>query len=85
MSDTTRTTESDVLDWLVGRITFYNTADEVLPTSPLAELGLDSVYVMTLCGDIEDTYGIDVDPTFFADFETVDDLAAGLSTRIVTS
>jgi acyl carrier protein len=85
MSEKTSTSESEVADWLVGRITFYNTADEVTLSSPLAELGLDSVYVMTLCGDIEDTYGIAVDPTFFAGYETLDDLATGLAARLAAS
>lgn len=82
MSEKTATTESDIANWLVSRITFYDTADVVTPSSPLTELGLDSVYVMTLCGDIEDTYGIEIDPAFFADFDTLDDLATGLSVSI---
>ncbi len=34
---------------------------------------------MTLCGDIEDAYGVAIDPTFFADFATLGDLADGLA------
>ena len=70
--------------WLIDRITFYDQVDaeEVTLDAPLAELGLDSIYVMTLCGDIEDTYGVAIDPTFFADFATLGALADGLTARV---
>ena len=47
--------------------------------TPLAELGLDSVYALTLCGDIEDEYGLDVDPTIVWDYPTIRELAEGIS------
>lgn len=78
---------SPMADWLIGRITFYDQVDaaEVTLDAPLTELGLDSIYVMTLCGDIEDEYGVAIDPTFFADFTTLGDLAEGLAARVATS
>ncbi len=89
MSDTTTTVsteaaESDVALWLVDRIRFYNQVDPATITleAPLTDLGLDSIYVMTLCGDIEDTYGLTIDPTFFADFTTLEELADGLAARV---
>lgn len=80
-------TESQIAQWLVDRITFYDQVDPVLITldAPLNELGLDSIYVLTLCGDIEDSYGLAIDPTFFADFTTLRELAEGLSARIAES
>jgi acyl carrier protein len=37
---------------------------------------------MTLCGDIEDTYEITVDPTFLADLTTLGDVSRELSARV---
>jgi acyl carrier protein len=81
------TAESPVAQWLIDRITFYDQVDASTITldAPLAELGLDSIYVLTLCGDIEDAYGLAIDPTFFADFTTLRDLADALETRIAGS
>lgn len=75
---------SPLAGWLIERIRFYDQVDpeEVALDAPLTELGLDSIYVLTLCGDIEDTYGIAVDPMFMADNGTVRDLASALSARI---
>jgi acyl carrier protein len=78
------TIESPLALWLIDRITFYDQVDAAGVTldAPLTELGLDSIYVMTLCGDIEDAYGVAVDPTFFADFSTLGELADGLTAVI---
>lgn len=78
------TSASPMADWLMGRITFYDQVDaaEITLDAPLTELGLDSIYVMTLCGDIEDEYGVAIDPTFFADYATLGELADGLAARV---
>ena len=84
-SDTAQATaESPIALWLIDRITFYDQVDAAAITldAPLAELGLDSIYVMTLCGDIEDAYKVAIDPTFFADYATLGELAEGLTARI---
>jgi len=80
----TPTTRPDVAAWLIERIRVYDQVepDTVTLTASLDELGLDSIYVMTLCGDIEDTYGITIDPAFFADFETLGDVAKALGERV---
>lgn len=93
MSDTAAQTTtpsaaaSQMADWLIGRIRFYDQvdADEITLDAPLSELGLDSIYVMTLCGDIEDAYGVPIDPTFFADYSTLRALAAGLAEHTSSS
>jgi acyl carrier protein len=74
-------------DWLIDRIRVYDQVDpqQVTLDAPLTDLGLDSIYVMTLCGDIEDTYGLSIDPTFFADLETLGDAARALDERIATT
>ncbi|MCC2034022.1 acyl carrier protein [Microbacterium allomyrinae] len=81
------TAESPLAQWLVDRITFYDQVDAAAITldTPLAELGLDSIYSLTLCGDIEDAYGLAIDPTFLADFASLRELADGLSARIPAS
>ena len=81
---TAATSESPMARWLIDRITFYDQVDaaDVTLDAPLAELGLDSIYVLTLCGDIEDAYSVAIDPTFFADFATLRELADGLAAHI---
>ncbi|WP_239134548.1 acyl carrier protein [Rugosimonospora africana] len=38
---------------------------------PLSEYGLDSVYVLALCADIEDHWGVSVEPTLMWDYPTI--------------
>lgn len=80
----TPTPHPEVAAWLIERIRVYDQveADAITLNASLDELGLDSIYVMTLCGDIEDTYGITIDPVFFADFETLGDVAKALGERV---
>ncbi|BBG01415.1 MULTISPECIES: acyl carrier protein [Pseudonocardia] len=73
-------------DWLVSCIADYREvpAAEIGQDVPLAELGLDSVYALTLCGDIEERWGIETEPTVAWDHPTIGALATHLHERIVT-
>ena len=73
--------------WLIDRIRFYDQVDaaDVTLDAPVADLGLDSIYVMTLCGDIEDAYDVTIDPDFFADFATLGEVAGALTARIAAA
>ncbi|MBB1253130.1 acyl carrier protein [Streptomyces alkaliterrae] len=74
----------EVVDWLIERVAEYREipAADVDPDVPLAELGLDSVYVLSLCGDVEDHYGLVVEPTVAWDHPTVDALAKHLHAEL---
>lgn len=77
------TSEAAIGEWLIGRIRFYGQVedDDVTLDAHLVDLRLDSIFAMTLCGDIEDEYDIVVDPTFLADMTTLGDVSRGLSAR----
>ncbi|HVQ91262.1 MAG TPA: acyl carrier protein [Mycobacteriales bacterium] len=81
MSDTVvGATPEAVRDWLIERVAFYleTPAGEVHPDARFVELGLDSVYALTLCGDIEERYDLSVEPTLAWDYPTVNALAGHL-------
>lgn len=81
------TDATTVQAWLEGRVVAYGKVDagSFTPDTPLAELGLDSVYALTLCGDIEDEFGLEVDPTIVWDHPTIRDLSHGISERLVAA
>ena len=76
-------TATEIEQWLVGRVVAYGKiqADDFTVDTPLAELGLDSVYALTLCGDIEDEFQLEVDPTIVWDHPTIRELAEGIRQR----
>ncbi|WP_406229298.1 acyl carrier protein [Nocardia sp. NBC_01009] len=77
MFSTTVTHPSTIQGWLVERIADYTerAPHQVDPKVPLAELGMDSVSAVTLCGEIEDRWSLDVDPTLVFDYPTIADIA----------
>jgi acyl carrier protein len=66
--------------WLVDRIAIYlkRTPAEIEASVPLAEYGLDSVAALSLCGDIEESFDLVLEPTVAWDFPTVQALAGHL-------
>ena len=77
-------TETELEEWLSSRVVAYGKVKEGSFTveTPFTELGLDSVYALTLCGDIEDAYGIEVDAFIVWDHQNIRELAVGLATLI---
>lgn len=66
--------------WLAERIALYLKREpaDIDPDVPLAEYGLDSVAALSLCGDIEDDFGLEMEPTIAWDYPTVQALVGHL-------
>lgn len=64
--------------WLIERVAFYleRPVDDVDESVPLAESGMTSVSAVGLCGDVEDRFQINADPTMVFDYPTVAEIAA---------
>ena len=63
----------EIANWLTHQIADYLSMKpaDVEPDVPLAEYGLDSVFALGICGDIEDRFDIQVEPTLAWDYPTV--------------
>jgi acyl carrier protein len=77
-------TAENVRTWLIGRVAHYldEPAETIDPETPLGAYGLDSVYAYKLCGEVENTLGLLVEPTVIWDVENLAELAnhiAGLA------
>lgn len=81
MFSTIATPTTTIRDWLVERVADYTerAPHQVDPTVALAELGIDSVSAVTLCGEIEDRWSLDIDPTLVFDYPTIADIATYLA------
>lgn len=77
-------TAESLAPWLADRVAAYTklSADEIDPTVPLANYGLDSVAALSLCGDIEDELDLVVEPTVAWDHPTVEALVAYLLDKL---
>lgn len=75
-----RPSAATVRGWLIERIASQaeRPVEEVDPTVPLTEFGLDSVSVLVVCADLEEYLGVPVDATMVWDHPTI----AALSTAL---
>ena len=73
--------KAEIAAWLTERIAYFleKQPSDIDPDVELVELGLDSVYALTLCGDIEERFGLAVEPTLPWDYPTVHALAGHLA------
>ena len=64
--------------WVIERVAFYLDCSvrDIDPTVPICETGIDSASAIGLCGDVEDHWQIDADPTLVFDYPTISDIAA---------
>ncbi|PDP86493.1 polyketide synthase [Glycomyces fuscus] len=71
----------DLKQWLTRQVaTYLNRDPEQIDQHTLfTDHGLDSVYALTFCADIEDFLGITVADTVLWDYTTIHDLAAHLT------
>ncbi|MFF3325073.1 acyl carrier protein [Streptomyces sp. NPDC002889] len=75
---------SDLEQWLTDRVAFHlqRLADEIDPTTPLADYGIDSVAAIGICGEIEERHRLPVSATIAYDFPTVRAISAHLAERL---
>lgn len=71
-------------DWLSERVAEYldQPAATVRPDATFPECGLDSMYALMLCADIEDTFGLLIEAETAWAHRTVDALAGYLAGRL---
>lgn len=70
-------TEEAIVGWLVEQTAQYLQVppDTVRPSVPLMEYGLDSIFTFALCADIEDHFGLPVEPTLAWDNPRIEQIA----------
>ncbi|WP_108920541.1 acyl carrier protein [Mycobacterium montefiorense] len=71
-------------DWLATKIAGYLsiTPDMVDRDRSLADYGLDSVYAVTICGEIEDAFGLPIEPTLAWDYPSVNAMSDHLDVML---
>jgi acyl carrier protein len=80
----TRPDVMEVKRWLIERVALYleKSPKEIDPASPLAEMGMDSIYALSLCGDIEDNLNLAVEPTLAWDHPSIEAIAGYLVSQM---
>ena len=73
-----------ILGWLSNQLASYLEvpAATINPMVPLAEMGVDSVHAISLVGDVELHFDIDVDLTMIFDYPTLARIAEFIGTAV---
>ena len=73
-----------ILGWLTKQLASYLElpATAINPMVPLAEMGVDSVHAISLVGDVELHFDIEVDPTMIFDYPTLSRIADFIGTSV---
>lgn len=68
---------SEIESWLVRRVAEILDLDpgQIDPSEPFATYGLDSVHAVSLAGEVEEWFGVPVEPTLVWDHPTIRDVA----------
>lgn len=76
--------QQDIHAWLIQRTATYLHLDaaDVDPKLPLTEYGLDSLSALAITNDIEDEFGLIVDPEMTWDQPSIDALADALTVMV---
>lgn len=74
--------EQELLNWLIARVAHYtDTSPEAIrPDDKMTTIGLDSLGMVGLSGDIEERIAARINPEWMYDHETLRDLAKFLVT-----
>ena len=76
-----------LFEWIRARVAYYieRDPDDIDPDTKLVGYGLDSVYALAICGDLEDEFGLVVDATLAWDYPTVNAIVDYLSEVVTAS
>ena len=84
---TTSPQRPDILKFLTERVARLTkqTPDAITEDANLVDIGLQSIDAVLLCGEVEDTFAIELDPATIFEHETLGSFAADIRTRIATA
>ncbi|WP_327243880.1 acyl carrier protein [Streptomyces sp. NBC_01320] len=74
-------------DWLIELVADYLERPPAVipPDASLISMGLDSVYAVALCGDLEDRFGLELDAALVWEHPTVDALVSHVRAQLATA
>lgn len=80
----TSSSKADLVEFLRDQISQRTKlpVNDVTPGSVLIDLGLQSIDAVLLCGDVEDRFGVEIDPADIFDHETLEAFAQSILKRM---
>jgi acyl carrier protein len=83
----THPTYTTLVDWLTNRVAAYLNAEPaaIATDAAISDYGMDSVFALTLCGDLEYEFGIVAEVTLTWDYPSIEAIAGHLTEELRTA
>lgn len=84
---TTTQAKASILSFLIDRLAHLTKQPkgEISADTVMIDGGLKSIDAVLLCGEVEDTFGVELDPATIFEHETLGSFAAEVEDRLATS
>ncbi|MES2798204.1 MAG: acyl carrier protein [Bacteroidota bacterium] len=78
-------TKEDLTTWFVEKVAEESGLEisQIKPNTTLSNFNLDSLSTVTIAYDLEMELGVDIDPTLFYEYDTIEKLVEKISTDII--
>lgn len=80
-------TQSRIVDFILDRLAVQThlPKESIDTQSPLANYGVDSIHALSLCAELEEWLGIEIEPTIAWDYPTIAQMAEFLETEVTAA
>ncbi|MEG3132651.1 acyl carrier protein [Rouxiella sp. T17] len=80
-------TQSRIVDFILDRLAVQThlPKESIDIQSPLANYGVDSIHALSLCAELEEWLGIEIEPTIAWDYPTIAQMAEFLETEVTAA
>jgi acyl carrier protein len=87
MEKTLKPKRSELENWFLSEIAAQTErpVSEIDPEQPFAALGLDSTVIISLTGEMEDKWGLELDPTLVFEYPSISRLLSYLEAEGVVA
>lgn len=79
-------TKTQIIDFILTRLTaqMHLAKESIDIQSPLANYGVDSIHALSLCAELEDWLGIEIEQTIAWDYPTIEKMAEFLESEVAS-
>lgn len=80
-------TQTHIIDLILTRLSSQTRLpkESIDIQSPLANYGVDSIHALSLCAELEERLGIEIEPTIAWDYPTIAQMAEFLASEVATA
>ncbi|WP_169458321.1 acyl carrier protein [Marinomonas sp. UCMA 3892] len=86
MKFNSRVTLNDIVDFILNKVSLHTKVprDTLNADTLLANVGVDSLIAVLICGYLEDEYNLEIEPFIMFEYKTADEVANVIFKRVAS-